>query len=152
PADERPLPVRELRLGNGLRVLLAPDFTQPVFEARLIFPVGAYNAGPGGARLADAAAGLLNHDFAREYAIEDFARLDWVMRLGARLSAEVDETTTFAVRGSSTFADWHLWRLHWLLENGIYAHAEIGRANAALLRRAGVHGDGRSWRRTLREA
>lgn len=152
PAEPHPLPVRELRLDNGLRVLLASDFTQPVFEARLVFPVGDYNAGPGAARLADAAAELLNHDFMRGYASHDLATLDWVMRLGARLSAEVDETTTFAVRGSSTFADWHLWRLHWLLENGIYAADDIRRANQAAALRANRRDPARVWRRALREA
>lgn len=152
PAPPRPLAVRELRLTNGLRVLLASDFTQPVFEARLVFPVGDFNAGPGGAPLADGAAELLNHDVQRAYPPRDLATLEWVMRLGARLSAEVDETTTFAVRGSSTFADWHLWRLHWLLESGIYAADDVRRANRAVARDAGHRDAERTWRCALREA
>ncbi|HEX7841890.1 MAG TPA: insulinase family protein, partial [Kofleriaceae bacterium] len=115
PAEPRRLAVSELHLNNGMRVLMASDFTQPVFEARVVFPVGDFNVGPGRADLADAAAVLLDHNFVRGYSIREYATLDWVMRLGARLGAEVDEATTFGVRGTSTFADWHMWRLHWLL-------------------------------------
>ncbi|HEY0477494.1 MAG TPA: insulinase family protein [Kofleriaceae bacterium] len=152
PAEPRPVGVSELRLTNGLRVLMASDFTQPVFEARVVFPIGDFNVGPGRADLADAAAELLTHDFARGYTIQEYATIDWVMRLGARMSAEVDESTTFAVRGTSTFADWHLWRLHWLLENGTYPYVEVTQANEAAARRALHPSFRRSWWRALREA
>ena len=152
PAERRPLAVTELHLPNGLRVLMASNFTQPVFEARLIFPVGDFNAGTQGVDLADAAAELLSHNAGRGYGLHDYAMIDWVLRLGARLSAKVDEATTFSVRGSSIFADWHLWRLHWLLENGGYPRDEVKQANEAAARQASHRDAARGWRRALREA
>lgn len=151
PADQ-PLAVSELRLANGMRVLLAPDFTQPVFEARVVFPVGDFNVGPDRAYLADAAADLLTHDPASIRSLKDFATLDWVMRLGTRLSAGVDDATTFSARGTATFADWHLWRLHWLLESGVYPDDDVERANARAARLTKHRTTGRGWRRALREA
>jgi zinc protease len=151
PADQR-FAVSELRLANGMRVLMAPDFTQPVFEARVVFPVGDFNVEPDQAYLAGATADLLSHNPEAMRSLKDFATLDWVMRLGTRLSASVDEATTFAARGTSAFADWHLWRLHWLLESGIYPDEDIERANARAARPAPRRNTGRGWRRALREA
>lgn len=151
PEQRRPPPVTELRLPNGLRVVMATGFSQPVFEARMIFPVGDFNAGPNRARLVDAAADLLRHSATR-ITLKDFAILEWVQRLGAQLSAEVDEYTTFAVRGSSTFADWHVWRLHWLLENGTYSDDDVKHAREAAAEHATHRHPGRGWRRALREA
>jgi zinc protease len=151
PADQR-FAVSELPLANGMRVLLAPDFTQPVFEARVVFPVGDFNIGSDRGYLADAAADLLTHDPESIRSLKDFATLDWVMRLGTRLSARVDDATTFSARGTSTFADWHLWRLHWLLESGVYPEDDIERANARAARPSPHRDTARSWRRALREA
>ena len=142
----------ELRLANGMRVLLAPDFTQPVFEARVVFPVGDFNVGPDRAYLADAAADLLGHDPESIRSLKDFATLDWVMRLGTRLATGVDDATTFAARGTSTFADWHLWRLHWLLESGVYTDDAVEHANARAAHLIKHRQTGRGWRRALREA
>lgn len=151
PADPR-LTVSELRLASGMRVLLAPDFTQPVFEARVVFPVGDFNVGPDRGYLADAAADLLAHNPESIRSLKDYATLDWVMRLGTRLSASVDDATTFSARGTSTFADWHLWRLHWLLESGIYPEDDVEHANARAARPSPHRDTGRGWRRALREA
>jgi zinc protease len=151
PADQR-FAVSEFQLANGMRVLLAPDFTQPVFEARVVFPVGDFNIGPDRAYLADAAADLLTHDPESIRSLKDFATLDWVMRLGTRLSASVDDATTFSARGTSTFADWHLWRLHWLLESGVYPEKDVELANARATRPTPHRDTGRGWRRALREA
>jgi zinc protease len=156
PVERRPAAVSELRLDNGLRVVMASDFTQPVVEARLVFPVGATGAGPEQAAVALAAAKLLDHNFVRGYSAGDHFILEWVMGLGARLSASVDDHTTFRVRGSSIFADWHVWRLHWLLENGIYLDADLTRVREAAARDAehdtGQRDDGASRRQALREA
>jgi zinc protease len=151
PEQRRPPPITELQLPNGLRVVMASDFTQPVVEARLVFPAGDFNSGPSQAGVAGAAAALLEHG-AGEITLKDFAIQEWVLRLGARLSAEVDEHTTFTVRGSSTFADWHVWRLHWLLENGKYSNGDVERAREAATRQAARPQPGRGWQRALREA
>lgn len=151
PEQRRPAPVTQLRLPNGLRVLMASDFTQPVLEARLIFPVGDFNAGPSQAGLATAAAELLEHGTDR-ITLKDYTILNWAMRLGPELSAEVDEHTTFVVRGSSTFADWHIWRLHWLLENGTYSDEDVTRAREAAAARAARDRPSRGWQRAFREA
>jgi zinc protease len=151
PEQRRPPPITELQLPNGLRVLMASELTQPIIEARLVFPAGDFNTGPNQAGVADAAAELLEHG-TREITLKDFAIQDWVLRLGARLSAAVDEYTTFTVRGSSTFADWHVWRLHWLLENGKYSDDDVKRARDAAAEHAAHRHPGRGWRRALREA
>jgi predicted Zn-dependent peptidase len=83
---------------------------------------------------------------------KDVPILEWAGRLGAQLSGEADDHTTFTVRGSSTFSDWHLWRLHWLLENGAYTKEDLVRAREDTARRiAGKHA-GRAWRRALSES
>jgi zinc protease len=151
PAERRATAVSERRLPNGLRLVMANDFTQPVVDARLVFPVGELSAGPDRAAIANAAASLLDHDVQR-FTLRDFAIVNWALRLGAQLSAEVDDHTTFSVRGSSTFADWHLWRLHWLLENGAYDPDDVARAREAAKRPTTRRDHSRSWRLALREA
>jgi len=152
PAERRATAVSDTRLPNGLRLVMANDFTQPVVDARLVFPVGELSDGPDKVAIAHAAATLLEHDASRGYSLNDFMVVTWVMRLGARLSAEVDDHTTFTVRGSATFADWHLWRLHWLLENGAYADDDVTRAREAATRPPPRRDHGRSRRRALRQA
>jgi zinc protease len=151
PEPRRPRAVTELHLPNGLRVVLASDFAQPVLEARLVFPVGSFNAGPVEPQLVEAAAALLDHD-TRVSTLRDFAILDWVLRLGTQVSYDVDEATTFTVRGSATFADWHVWRLHWLLENGTYDGDQVRRARVSAAARAAQRDPSTSWRNALREA
>jgi zinc protease len=156
PADRRSSAISEFQLENGLRVVMDSDFTQPVFEARLVFPVGETSAGVDQAVTAQAAAELLDHDRRRGYSLGDFLTLQWVFGLGARLSTEVnDHTTVFEVRGSSLFADWHIWRLYWLLDNGMYDYAGVMRVReraSRAARKAGRHDEGRGRRRALRES
>jgi zinc protease len=102
--------------------------------------------------LADAAAELLSHDDEHGFSLKDFATLDWVMRLGARLSTDVGDATTFGVRGTAAFADWHLWRLHWLLESGSYSATDISRANADAARPSEHRDIERARQRALYEA
>jgi zinc protease len=155
PAGPPPRPTTQLRLDNGLRVVLAPDFTQPVLEARLVFSVGETGtAAPTG--VATAAAELLDHDLVRSYTTKDAWILQWVLSLGARTSASVsDSHTTFAVRGSSLNGGWHVWRLYWLLQNGGYRASALEDARDAVARDARTtraRTTARAWRRTLREA
>jgi zinc protease len=120
--------VRDFRLANGLRVLLAPDPGSLMIDARLVFPIGAA-ADPADQRgLAQLAAVILDHDGQRKYAYEDVRRLDWAMRVGTQLDNDVDErATTFRARGASMYADWHVWRLFWLLDAGIFAREDLSK-------------------------
>lgn len=144
------------KLDNGLRVLMVPDFSQPVFEARLVFPAGESMTSPTPG-LATMAAGLLEHDIDRPYKYGDLFTLKWMLGLGAQLSTRVTSHTMFRVRGFSLFADWHLWRLHWLLESGVYDRAALDRLHARMAERSADDADDdggveRTWRRALYEA
>lgn len=135
---------------------MSPGFLQPVIEARLVFPRGSFNSGAVGPHVVEAAAALLDHN-AMLSTFKDVLTLDWVMRLGSLLSYDVGEATTFTVRGSSTFADWHVWRLHWLLESGTYDPVDVARAReaaskAAARDRASRRDTNARWRRAIREA
>jgi zinc protease len=132
PAEaRRPLPldpaagaptvkVRDLTLDNGLRVLLVSNLAYPVIDARLVFPVGSASDPAGHPGVAELTARLLDHDFSRPYDKgDDFSKIEWGLQRGTLLDASVDEqTTTFRARGVAQYADWHLWRLHWLLDQG----------------------------------
>jgi zinc protease len=155
PSPPRPRAVTELRLDNGLRVVLVPDFTQPVIDVRLVFPVGeSGTTTPAG--IATAAAELLSHDFDRTYTTREVWLLSWVLSLGARMSATVsDAHTTFAARGSSLHGGWHLWRLYWLLQNGTYRESAVAGVRNGLSRDARAShawSTARTWRRALRAA
>jgi zinc protease len=152
PAERRAIAVTERRLANGLRLVMANDFTQPVVEARLVFSVGERSAGRDRAAIAHAAAMMLEHGTHQRLTFGDYTTVGWVMRLGAQLSAEVDDHTTFTVRGPSTFADWHLWRLHWLLDAGEYDPTSVAQLRKAAKRHPTHHDRNRGWRRALREA
>lgn len=151
PAPRAPRQLRELRLANGLRVIMADGFTQPVVEARMVFPVGDVDLRS--PQLPEAAATLLE-PHVRMQSLKDHFVVDWVVRLGAQLTSAVDEATTFTVRGSSAFADWHLWRLHLLLENGGYDEADLTKLRADAADRAArrARDTERAWRRAIREA
>lgn len=118
PPEGAPAAVEDHRLPNGLRVVLAPDPRSEVVEARLVFPVGTDADDPEQPGLAELAAVALGHDLAR--AARD-PRLVWALGRGADVAAAVStRTTTFTIRGEGIWADWHLWRLAWLLEDGVY--------------------------------
>jgi zinc protease len=118
--------VRDFRLANGLRVLLAPDPGSLMIDARLVFPIGTA-ADPTSQRgLARLAATILDHDGQRMYAYDDARRLNWAMRVGTQLDNDVDErATTFRARGAATYGDWHVWRLFWLLDAGIFTREDL---------------------------
>ncbi len=118
--------VQELDLANGLHVLLAPDATSPVIDARVVFPVGT-NADPIERRgLAALSAYLLDHDYEVKLSHDDLTRAEWALKLGTVMSSDVDEThTTFRAEGLGVFADWHVWRLAWLLDQGVYAADDL---------------------------
>jgi predicted Zn-dependent peptidase len=131
----RPRALRDYRLANGLRVIMLPEAREPVFEARLVFPVGA------GERFADhggvprAAAALLAPNWRHEFTPHERQTVEWVYRLGAEPHRWVDDTyTRFSISGLSLYADAHLWRLHWLLENGLYKADLVDEHKADLAR------------------
>jgi len=118
--------VRDFELGNGLRVLLAPDPGGTLVDARLVFPIGSASDPTDRRGLARLAAMLLDHDGRRLYRREDAELLNWSNRLGTQLDYDVDErATVFSSRGPATFADWHVWRLFWLLDDGVYDSADF---------------------------
>jgi hypothetical protein len=104
---------------------MLPDSKQPIFEARLVFPVGEAETGGGKPGVAIAAAGLLWHDFQSWFTETERQVMGWVVRLGAPVAWAVTDHTAFRVRGFSLFADGHLWRLHWLLANGRYESLDV---------------------------
>jgi len=142
----------ERRLANGLRVVMLPDSKQPIFDARLVFPVGAADTGGGKPGVATAAAGMLWHDLMGWLGPAEREAVGWVLHLGAPVSWTVTDHTTFRVHGFSLFADAHLWRLHWLLANGRYEGVDVARMQELVARDAAHRDRSRAGRRALREA
>jgi zinc protease len=152
PNAPRTSALSERRLANGLRVVLWPDAKQPIFEARLMFPVGEAETGGGKPGVAVAAAHLLSHDVQGRFTPKEQQAVSWVYRIGARVASTVSDHTTFLVHGSSPYADAHLWRLHWLLANGRYERIDVDRMQRLAAHDA-EHRDGsRVGRRAMREA
>jgi zinc protease len=151
PSDSRTSAPTERRLANGLRVVMLPDSNQPIFDARLVFPVGEAETGGGKLGVATAAAGLLSHDVRSLYTVQQMQIADWVIRLGAPVSWTVSDHTTFRVHGFSLAADAHVWRLHWLLANGRYENLDVSRTQELVAREA-ARDRSRAGRRALREA
>jgi zinc protease len=113
--------INEMVLDNGLRVLLAPDPTSALVDARLVFPHGSASDPPDRPGRAIAAAALLEHDPRRRYPKGDVLLLDWGLNVGTQLGHGVDETSTvFSARGASNRAEWHVWRLLWLIDQCNY--------------------------------
>ncbi|MBK9037329.1 MAG: insulinase family protein [Myxococcales bacterium] len=136
PPTQPKVDVDEVRLTNGLRVLIYSEPTSAGFEARLIFPRGRIDEPTDQRGVADAAAGLLNHDFDRTFPAQTVETINWALRLGTQLSADAaEDVTVFSSRGLAMFGDWHLWRLAWLIDQGVYSGDVI-----------------KAWRRELREA
>ena len=118
--------VDELTLGNGLRVLLAPDPTSSMVDARLVFPHGSAADPPGRRGRASAAANLLAHDLDHRFRPGVAFLLGWALGAGTQLAVDVDEgSTVFAARGTANVGDWHVWRLSWLLDQGVYTDADV---------------------------
>ncbi|HEX4422315.1 MAG TPA: insulinase family protein [Kofleriaceae bacterium] len=152
PADPRPSKLVERRLANGLRVVMLADFRQPVFEARMVFPVGEASIAADQRGVATAAAAVLSHDFAHPLAPNEKQTVNWVLRIGAPVSWWIGEHTTFRVHGFSLFADCHLWRLYWLLTNGIYERQTVRRLREVVAHDARHHERHRAGEQALREA
>jgi zinc protease len=132
---QRPLPVparrdrdtlEELTLDNGLRVLLAPEPTSALVDARLVFPHGAASDPTERRGRATAAATLLEPHPDRMYSPGDVYLLGWGMSVGTQLDQRIHETSTvFSARGASNLADWHVWRLMWLIDQCGYMSGSV---------------------------
>ncbi len=126
PRGLPPLQIDDYKLTNGLRVLLYADPTSPIVDARLVYPAGRLDEGPDHPGVATIAATLLDHDFDRTYPRRTVDLLNWAFGLGTRLDTDVRETATvFSAGGLAVFADWHVWRLSWLLDQGVYAPDDL---------------------------
>jgi zinc protease len=139
---ERPLAVpaaaarqapHHLTLPNGLRVVLAPVAGSPLVDIRVVFGAGYLNdpaERPGTALLA---ANMLDHDIPEGMSADDYTRVFWALGLGTRMSADADEdTTVFRASGAARYADWHLWRLFWMLDQGAYDDEALARFRRAI--------------------
>jgi zinc protease len=120
------LEVQELRLTNGLRVLLHADPASPIVDARLVFPAGTLDEPDDHRGVAQVAARLLEQDTDRQYPRAIVDKLNWAINLGTQLYARAgDEATVFQARGLAVYADWHVWRLAWLIDQGVYTPASV---------------------------
>jgi zinc protease len=132
---QRPIPAPATRvsdtleervLANGLRVLLAPDPTSTLVDARLVFPYGSASDPPDRHGRASAVAHLLEPNPHRRYSMHDALMLDWGLSVGTQLDHEVHETSTvFSARGTSNRADWHVWHLLWLIDQCNYMDESV---------------------------
>ena len=121
PAATPPPSVEELMLPNGMRVVLAPLPSSPLLAASMVFPVGVLDEPASRPGLATMAANILDHDISAIHSERDFVSAFWALGLGTQLDADVSAaSTTFRVGGAARYADWHLWRLFWLLDQGVY--------------------------------
>jgi zinc protease len=152
PRDARASALSERRLANGLRVVMLPDSRQPIFEARLVFPVGEADTGGGKPGVAIAAAALLAHDLQGWLTPTERQVMGWVIRIGAPVTWAVSDHTTFRVHGFSMYADAHLWRLHWLLANGRYEGMDVDHMQEVVARAEAHRDRERAGRRALRAA
>lgn len=142
----------ERRLANGLRVVMLPDAKQPIFDARLVFPVGEADTGGGEPGVAIAAAELLSHNYRASFTPAERQTMEWVVGLGAPVESAVSDHTTFRVHGFSARADAHLWRLHWLLANGVYERIDVDRMHQLAAHDAAHRDHARAGRRAMAEA
>jgi zinc protease len=122
--------ITDLELPNGMRILLAPDPQSPIVDARIVYPVGTAADPDDRPGLAYATAALIDSN----YELDD--NVKWEVRYGIRrgtdISFDVDEqTTSFGVRGLAVFADWHVWRLYFLLDHSVFPKEDIQRMHAA---------------------
>lgn len=134
PAGLQTSRVTAFTLPNGLQVVMASDFSQPLVDARLVFPAGLA-AGAGHDLTAYLAANLLDHDMSLRYSRDDIQTLQWLFHQGAAMYVQVTDHTTFRIRGPAELADWHLWQLSWLIRQGVYSLRQVGFARAELTRR-----------------
>ncbi|HTE51765.1 MAG TPA: insulinase family protein [Kofleriaceae bacterium] len=132
-AGRRAPQLRDVVLADGLRVVLAPVPGSVVVDARLVFPAGLAHEPPDKSGVALLAALLLEHDLARDYSESDRLRASWALGLGGKVTFEIGAASTvFRLSGAARDADWHVWRLLWLIEQGIYTDWSLARVRDAV--------------------
>jgi zinc protease len=118
--------IRELTLGNGMRVLLLPSLTYPVVDIRLVLPGGRVDEPAGKAGVGALAADLLDWSFPRQLSTAE--KLDFlkVTQMGGIVERDQRELTTrFRVTGLSSFTAGLLWQVHWLITSGVYEYETL---------------------------
>ncbi|WP_224366379.1 M16 family metallopeptidase [Hyalangium versicolor] len=126
PASRISDTIDEMALKNGLRVLLVPDPSSSLVDVRLVLPHGSASDPHDRQGLAVAAAALLEDNPRRRYRARDAFLLTWGLSVGTQLDEEVHETSTvFTARGAANRADWHVWRLLWLVEQCGYLDESV---------------------------
>lgn len=114
----RPITER-FTLGNGMRVILAPDFEYPTIDLRLVFPVGDAMDPADKTGLAYWTASMLSTDMDDNWTVKVWNRVIRVHEMGGSMSATTtDRSTIFRNSGLSMYTDGLLWKLHWLVESG----------------------------------
>lgn len=131
-----------MTLDNGLRVLLAPDSTSVLADVRLVFPHGSASDPPDRRGRATAAATLLESNLNRRFRVGDVFLLEWGFSVGTQLDMDVYETSTvFSARGSSNRADWHVWRVMWLVDQCNYSDDSVEDYRDSLVQATSEEGD-----------
>jgi len=136
------LPVRpraiEFTLDNGLEVVLVPDLSYPVVDARLVLPVGSLDEPKGKPYLAHLAAWLQSRSeyfgnlSGRKYR-KLVERLIALVKMGGLINIEVGpRTTTYRIRGLSAYTDGLLWLLYQRSFTGHYEQDVVARYNEAI--------------------
>ena len=106
--------------------MLAPDPDSPIFDARLVFPVGRAHDPADRPYLADAAAVLLELDEEGFHERRVLDKLAWALGRGTATGYDVASTsTTFRASGMALWADWHLWVLSWWLDQGTFNRSSL---------------------------
>jgi zinc protease len=118
--------VTDFELPNGLRVLLAPDASSAIVDARLVFPVGTAADPADRPGLAYATAALIAPDpIIRDDDVR--AEVKWALTsVGTEITSDVSEQgTTFRATGLGVFADWHVWTLFFWLDHSEFRQDDI---------------------------
>jgi zinc protease len=132
-------PPEELRLKNGMRVVLVPRQGQGFFDARLWFPAGQSDDPPGLTGVAQLTADLLEPRSSDLEIGDFFALLSASLSGGVLFTTVGEHGTTFGIQGVSSLASMHLWRLHSLLESG-----ELDAASLRAMQQRAKAGAGKS--------
>jgi zinc protease len=126
PAAELGGAIRELRLDNGMRVLLVPSLTYPLVDIRLLVPGGRRHEPPGKAGVGELAASLLTWSLPRQLSTEEKIDFFKVAQMGRTVERDHGELSTrFRVTGLSSFAAGLLWQVHWLVTSGTYERKDL---------------------------
>ncbi len=110
---------RQVRLPNGMKVLLAGNLPYPLVDIRLVFPVGSMHDPADKPGVADLTARFLLPSSQSVYWGDDLAFLEQILTMGGDPAVHVTETTTtFRVRGLAIHTEGFVWQLGWLLDRG----------------------------------